>query len=63
MGKTLYTAIVFFEDKAMPRKYRNISNLNTFTNFCKMINAYYFNLYYKETKQFAERIYINEKTP
>lgn len=63
MGKILYTAIVFFEDKTIVRKYRNISNLNTFTNFCKMINAYYFNLYYKETKQFAERIYINEKTP
>lgn len=63
MGKTLYTAIVFFKDESQPRKYRNISNLNTFTNFCKMINAYYFNLYYKETKQFAERVYINEKTP
>lgn len=63
MGKILYTAIVFFENGAMPRKYRNISNLNTFTNFCKMINANYFNLYYKENKQFAERIYINEKAP
>lgn len=63
MGKTLYTAIVFFEDGAMPRKYRNISNINTFINFCKKINASYFNLYYKETKQYAERVYLNEKAP
>lgn len=58
MAKTLYTAIVFFEDKAPPRKYRNISNLTTFTNFCKMINAYYYNLYNKESKQYVERIYV-----
>ena len=63
MAKTLYTAIVFFENQSMPRKYRNISNLTTFTNFCKMINASYFNLYYKETKQYAERVYIKEKAP
>jgi hypothetical protein len=63
MGKTLYTAIVFFEDKAIVRKYRNIGNINSFINFCKSINASYFNLYYKETKQFAERIYLNEKAP
>lgn len=63
MGKTLYTAIVFFEGRAMPRKYRNISNLNTFINFCRKINASYFNLYYKETKLFAERIYLKEKAP
>jgi len=63
MAKTLYTAIVFFEDKAMPRKYRNISNINSFITFCKKINANYFNLYYKETKQYAERIYLNEKAP
>jgi hypothetical protein len=63
MAKTLYTAIVFFEDKSIVKKYRNISNINTFINFCRKINAIYFNLYFKDTKQYAERIYLNEKTP
>jgi hypothetical protein len=63
MSKTLYTAIVFFKDKSIVKKYRNISNINTFINFCRKINAIYFNLYFKETKQYAERIYLNEKTP
>jgi hypothetical protein len=63
MGKPLYTAIVFFEDKTMPRKYRNISNIHSFAKFCKLTNAYYFNVYNKETKQYVNRVYLNDKTP
>ena len=61
MAKNIYNAIVFWKDKAVPvRKYRNISNLSSFTNFAKSINAYYFNLYNSSSKLYVERIYIKK---
>ena len=63
MAKKLYTAIVFMADPLdTPRKYRNISNINSFYNFCIKINAVYFNTYDKSTKLFVERIYIKKGT-
>lgn len=63
MPKKLYTAIVFMADpEQTPRKYRNISNINSFYNFCVKINAAYFNTYDKFTKLFVERIYIKKGT-
>lgn len=61
MAKKLYTAIVFMADQTQsPRKYRNISNINSFYNFCVKIGAAYFNTYDKSTKLFVERIYIKK---
>ena len=63
MAKDLKTAIVFFKPGTKrPRKYRNISNINSFYNFCIKINAAYFNTYDKSTKLFVERIYIKKGT-
>ena len=63
MAKKLYTAIVFMTNASdTPRKYRNISNINSFYNFCIKINAAYFNTYDKSTKLFVERIYIKKGT-
>ena len=61
MAKNLYNAIVFWNNKEIPvRKYRNISNLSSFTNFVKFINADYFNLYDSSSKVYLERIYIKK---
>jgi len=61
MAKKLFTAIVFFKDNQPVRKYRNISNINSFYNFCAGLGAEYFNLYEKTTRLFAERIYIKKE--
>lgn len=61
MAKTIYRAIVFMQDPNKPvRKYRNAYNDIKFYNFCKSINAAYYNLYDKSTKLFVERIYIKK---
>ena len=61
MAKKLYSAIVFWDNKATPvRKYRNISNISNFTNFARTLDAEYFNLYDKTTKLYVERIYIKK---
>lgn len=60
MAKKLYTAIVFMADGSATRKYRNISSINTFYAFCKSINAAYFNMYDKDSKNFVERVYIKK---
>lgn len=61
MAKTLYTAIVFFDNQEV-RKYRNITNIDNFTKFAKSLNAVYFNIYQKTTRKFQERIYIKKGT-
>jgi hypothetical protein len=61
MPLKLFTAIVFMQDiNEQPKKYRNISNLNSFRLFAEKINANYYNLYDKTTKLFVERIYIKK---
>jgi hypothetical protein len=60
MAKTLYTAIVFFENDKIVRKYRNISNLSTFMRFLEKIEAHYCNLYFKETNAYYKRLYVNK---
>lgn len=62
MAKKLFTAIVFMNSPQPARKYRNISNLNSFRLFAQSINAAYYNLYDKTTKLFVERIYIKKGT-
>jgi hypothetical protein len=60
MAKTIYTAIVFFENDTIVRKYRNISNLVSFMRFLEKIEAHYCNLYYKETNEYYKRLYVNK---
>jgi hypothetical protein len=60
MPKTIYTAIVFFENDTIVRKYRNISNLGTFMRFLEKIEAHYCNLYFKETNAYYKRLYVNK---
>jgi hypothetical protein len=60
MAKTIYTAIVFFENDTTVRKYRNISNLVSFMRFLEEIKANYCNLYFKETNAFYKRLYVNK---
>jgi hypothetical protein len=60
MAKTIYTAIVFFENDTIVRKYRNISNLGTFMRFLEKIEAHYCNLYFKDTNAYYKRLYVNK---
>jgi hypothetical protein len=60
MAKTIYTAIVFFENDTIVRKYRNISNLVSFMRFLEKIEAHYCNLYYKENNAYYKRLYVNK---
>ena len=62
MAKILYSALVFMANNTPIRKYRNISNINNFTNFARSIDADYFNLYEKITRKFYQRIYIKKGT-
>ena len=62
MAKKLYNAIIFMDGTLPPRKYRNISNINSFINFCKSIDCQYINLYNKDNRLFVERIYIKKGT-
>lgn len=57
--KQYYTAIIFFmpAQEIIPRKYRNIHNLENFKQFAADCGAYYFNYYDKATKQYKGRIY------
>jgi len=62
MTKTTYTAIIFKADKTAA-KYRNITNVQKFKMFVldRFPSALYINLYNKQTKQFAERIYLQDQ--
>lgn len=62
MTKTTFTAIIFKADKT-PAKYRNITNVQKFKMFVLECfpGALYINLYNKQTKQFAERIYLQDQ--
>jgi hypothetical protein len=65
MPKTIYNAIVFFEPekKIRPRKYRNISNIYGFSNFCCISGAKYINFYFAKDKQFSHRVYLDFAYP
>jgi hypothetical protein len=56
----LYTAIIFFKPETgiTPRKYRNINNVDNLLKFALKINAWYVNLYCKQTKEFEARKYV-----
>jgi len=56
-----FTAIGFDKDKK-PYKYRNIklNNVGKFEEFLKSKNIIYINYYFKTTKQFSHRQYIND---
>jgi hypothetical protein len=62
MTKPIFTAIIFKADKT-PAKYRNITNVQKFKMFVldRFPSALYINLYNKQTKQFAERIYLQDQ--
>jgi hypothetical protein len=56
-----YTAIIFFpiEKEIEPRKYRNINDVPNFMRFAQREGATYINLYFKKTKAFYCRIWLN----
>lgn len=62
MEKKIFTAIIFKADKTAA-KYRNITSIEKFKNFVldRYPGALYINLYYKQTKLFAERIYLQDQ--
>jgi|GEM_PF-1135680 len=62
MKRQTFTAIIFKADKSAA-KYRNITNVQKFKLFVldRFPNALYINLYDKQTKQFWERIYIQNQ--
>ena len=62
MTKQTFTAIIFKADKTAA-KYRNITNVQKFKTFALECfpGALYINLYNKHTKQFAERIYLQDQ--
>ncbi len=59
--KNTYSTIVFFEPELniCPRKYRKVTNLDTFADFCRKSGAKYINVYEKSTKRFYCRIWLN----
>lgn len=58
--KNIYSAIVFFEPELniSPRKYRKVTNLDSFADFCRISGAKYINVYEKPTKRFYCRIWL-----
>jgi hypothetical protein len=60
MGKQLLSATIFFgmNSTLKPRKYRNISNKNSFIRFAESINVWHINFYCQKTNVFIERYYI-----
>ena len=53
-----YTAIVFFpkEKNIKPRKYRNVTNLNSLQRYTAKEGAEYINLYLKKDKTYYGRL-------
>lgn len=62
MAQTLRTVIVFFQDGRRPHKYRNV-NVEKFTHYARRVGAWYANLYDPATKQYAGRVYYQNKGP
>ena len=58
----LYNAIIFFKPDTgiLPRKYRNINNVENLLKFATKCGAWYVNLYDKRTKEFEARKYVQE---
>jgi hypothetical protein len=61
---TYYNAIIFFRDteNRRPQKYHNINNIEKFYQFVltKKPGAIYFNLYFKKSKEFSHKVWIEE---
>jgi|APGre2960657505_1045072.scaffolds.fasta_scaffold00883_21 hypothetical protein len=60
MRKKYSITVFFIENNKKPRKYRNISNLISFTSFVKKSGGIYYNMYDQETKIYIKRIYIKK---
>jgi hypothetical protein len=60
MAKQLYHVIIFFKPETgrTPAKYRNVSTIENLTNKARNWGGWYMNLYFKETREFARRIYL-----
>jgi hypothetical protein len=59
MPKIIKTAIVFFGPKGpRPRKYRNITNLVKFGQFCADLGAWYINWYDAKSGEFDRRTWL-----
>jgi hypothetical protein len=58
----LFTAIIFFKPETgiLPRKYRNINNVQNLLKFALKSGGWYVNLYDKRTKEFKGREYLTE---
>jgi len=59
----VYNAIVFFkpETKIKTRKYRNISQVDSFFKYCIKEGAWYANIYSADTKAYLKRYYFTTK--
>jgi hypothetical protein len=57
-----YSAIVFFKPELniSPRKYRRVTNLDNFADFCRNSGANYINVYERRTKRFYCRIWLKK---
>ena len=58
--KPIFSAIIFFDPELnkMPKKYRNISNLENFAKFAQKEGAWYMNVYFKKDRKFSHRKYL-----
>ena len=58
--KQKYNAIIFFspERAILPRKYRNITQLENFLIYAKKSGAWYVNLYNAKDRKFELRKYL-----
>jgi hypothetical protein len=62
MAKQLLSATIFFgiNSTLKPRKYKNISNKNSFIRFAESIHVWHINFYCQQNKTFIERYYIKD---
>lgn len=58
----LYTAIFFYKPETgiLPKKYRNINNVENMLKFAEKSGVWYVNLYCKRTRKFEARKYLTD---
>jgi hypothetical protein len=62
MANQKLSATIFFQINSTlkPRKYRNISNKNSFIKFAESEGAWYINFYSQKTKEYLCRCYLKD---
>ena len=58
----LFTVIIFFKHETgiLPRKYRNVNNIENMLKFAQKSGGWYMNLYCKQSLKFEGRKYVTE---